>query len=599
MSGRDKWTSDNFASSHLDDSHMGLLLPPSRLSGSGHGLSPSSSSYTLSGNTSPAASTYAGQASSHELQLPPLLLISVARFIGEYRFWITQQEDPMQLLEPALCTCLHWAASPNSELAFAAAVAFKDLCVSSASLLVPYLSNILDNYIEHYASFRSEDKVTLTAGFVAIIRNASENPELVSAALQCMWAPCVTHLRNLVDIELLQRSQKEIASLAGAMSAEIEALAAVFSLAHPMPSTAPLLPRDETYGSSPGSSLGSHHGAGHPLVSALTSQDSAAALWSLLDTIGQVWVSAPSTSTSDAVLERLCFLYTNLLESCQEDLEPLLPALVERTAFVFQKRLLPGCLSTLSLAIRYFGKQSDYLMSFSKLLFDISQTVYHQEEKAQDDDGALLCGYFELCSTCLDVNPGILVTSNGVELISALVNICLQAVSSADPQVAIAALQVFDRLLFGRHTQELEAWGQFVANTVDEMGGTILNTLIRSLVSTTHHKARQLLTVVLHRLIQGFTPYARQALSVILSQEGFGGFLVTPDERERVISIFVNLGSSLLFRQFLTDFTEVVNHRAGLDVFNTYEHQLNQPANPRGHSHNHRNHLSRSTPHVL
>jgi hypothetical protein len=567
-------------------------------------ISSNSSSYTVSNSASPQnVSPTVSRANEYDSHFPPLLLVSIARFLGEYRFWLSQQDEPLELLEPSLCTVLHWAASPNSELAFAASIAFKDLCVASASMLSPYLSGIMEQYVSRYTEFRSEDRVTITTGLVCILASVNNNDDVV-AALQYLWGPCTSHLKSHIALDISNRSSGEIAECSASLAAELESLAAICTLSpfsastslavspssspshshlsglHPLatPLRKPASPRDsshhfhETLSPLASARAPFRH---HPIIQALQTEDETCShsIWYLLEQIGLIWVSAPTTS----VLESLLALYTQLVRSGQEAFEPLLTDLLERCSNLFQKRPIPQCLAPLTLAVQHFGRDPTMLYSFSKLLLEVSQTVYRQEEgKNPGEDGELLAAYFELCSMAIDVNPDILVFGNDLEVLTALIQVCLHTVSSDDPGLQTSALNVLDRLLFGRHTTERDAWRQFVGDTIENLGAEMMNSLVRSVVNTTHHRARASLASVLHKLIQGYSSGAKLALSYILSQDDSPGNLFNADEKERIVNIFLSLGSSILFRKFLNDFTDVANRRAELDVFNTYESQIAQ-----------------------
>ena len=567
--------------------------------------SSNSSSYTISNSTTTPqhASPTTARATDYDVHFPPLLLVSVARFLGEYRFWLTQQEEPLELLEPALCTVLNWAASPNSELAFSASISFKDLCVTSASMLVPYLPGIMEQYVSRYAELRSEDRITITTGLVCILASVSNNEDVV-AALQYLWGPCTSQLKSLIETDLSSTHTSEIMECSASLAAELESLTAICTLSpisassssssvspssspshlhmsglHPLATPlrkAPSSPRDHHHHHheliSPLVSARMTHRQ-HPIINALQSPDesNSHSIWSLLEQIGLIWISAPTIS----VIQNLLALYTQLIQSGQEAFEPLLPDLIERCSNLFQRRPLPQCLAPLSVSIQHFGRDPTLLYTFSKLLLDISQAVYHQEEDKKPDELAeLLVAYFELCSMVIDVNPDVLVHGQDLELLTALIQVCLQTMSSDDPGLQTSALTVLDRLLFGRHTLERDAWRQFVGNTVENLGGEMMNTLVRCVVETTHQKARSALASVLHKLIQGYSTGSKMALIQILSQEDSPGQLFSADEKERIVNIFMSLGSSMMFRRFLNDFTDVANRRAELDVFNTYETQL-------------------------
>lgn len=703
-------TSTNTAKSKLRGDHWG------HLEGGTHGLfsnvnssvntatnpslasSPTSNlGSALSTQGSPRTSIW-GQGSErtislHDRHLPPLLLITIVRFIGEYRHWIMQQDEPLRILEPALLATLQWSTAPNSEFSFSSAIAFKELCLSSGTHLTPHLFSICEKYASYYAHARAEDRVVLSTGLVFLLRKLESNDEMVGA-LQYIWDPTITQIKFLLEsfatIAQNERagdsnslnsapgapsnhsqsissssassnsaihntsSRDGLGSLMGVLAnlnsaskkanfaasrlactellcAELDVLSTCFSFdvagtglvlnglgseggAGTRSSSPPL-----GYAASPSYYYGSLSSAsggqsGHPLVNALKERDYA--VWTLLDQIGcgswwphnhaedleslehthrshnghangqglengdgaQIFARSPPAP----VVDRLCVLYSNLMRSCQEAYEPLLQTTLERLLNLFLKTNNSSALEALSTATKLFGTHHEYLFSFSRMMLEVSQAVYRAGNARNAEQ--LLCDYFGLCSTVLGTNPDILVANSGSaaadEVLNSLIQVCLQTLTSSDDtEMIFASLTVLDKLLFGRHVMERDAWKSFAAMTVDHMGEEIMESLLKCGVNATHRKAVLILCTVLHKLIQTHASFANVTLEKLFARDALPGNLsaTNDDERARIIHIFLNLRSSIQFRQFFSDFIDVANQRAELDVFNAYEQAIINP----------------------
>jgi len=557
--------------------------------------------------------------SSHDLHFPPFLLVSIARFVGEFRFWIDQQEEPLSLLEPALMMSLQWTTAPNSELAFSASVAFKNLCLSSASHLAPHIFPLIEHYASHSSNIRSEDRVTLAAGLVFLVKHLDCCEDMIHA-VQNIWNPSALRIKEMMETKfdasgfhrhVVVEEEEVVVSGGATMCAELDILATCFTLnALPVSnrvgggcssSNEPriggsALSRQKViaYGSPVSTSAGSGE---HPLVQAIQAQDSQilrllAQLGALILDSSSTHASATSASSptstisqsSASIMEHLSIIYSNMLTACQEWFEPLLGEVAPLLLAWFTKCLLPCCLHPLSLAVAQFGTCPEHLYEFSNMILEVSQAVY---QAGNEENAELLCAYFELCSNILGTNPDILVQSNGAEVLDALIQVCLQTVLIEDRSLTISALGVLDKLMFGAHTMEREAWKDFVTNTVEHFGGEMIDTLLKCAVNNaaTHHKSLLLLSTVLHRLIQTYNDNARQSLSQILSREALPGNLAacTTEEREVVVDTFLSLRSALQFRQFIGDFIDVANRKADVGTLMIWKSN-NQEADRFGNS---------------
>jgi hypothetical protein len=536
--------------------------------GVGYGYSPTSSSYTVSADASPRntnGSNGEKQASAHDLHFPPFLLNSIVRFVGEYRMWIVQAEDPLELLEPALFLCLDWATAPNSDLAFSASISFKELCFSSASHLVPHLSALAERYAAQYSHIRGEDRVTIATGLTAVLRQFESVEEMVNA-IQYLWDPTISSIRSLLE---LTEGDNASLPLESALCTEMEILSAFFSLntfsGRSLLQASVSCPSQFIEYGTP-TSTGVNQSS-HPLVVALQAAQNP--IFQILDHL----TSISHALRSHAIHEQISMLYSILMASCQEAFEPLLEGTLERLLELFLKQARPTCLQAMSTAVNHFGTDANHLLSFSKLILEVSQAVYQAENQENFD---LLCSYFELCSAILSSNPDILVQTNGAEVLNSLIRNCIQTTLMGDTTLLIAGLTVLDKLMFGRHVLERESWKQFTTSTVEQLGEIILEHLLKSALNTSHHKTHQILATVLHKLVQTHAPYAKQALAQVLAQESLPGnltALTTAEERERIVNIFLNLRSSIHFRQFFTDFINVANRRAEISLLNSYDQQ--------------------------
>lgn len=526
----------------------------------GHSDSGTSSRYTSLANSpgstlesvlsmpgSPHGSTWSSERiSNHDRSVPPLLLISIARFVGEYRHWIVQQEEPLSLLEPALLMALQWSTAPNSEFSFSSAIAFKELCLSSANLLTPHLYSLCEKYAIYYPHVRPDDRVVLATGLIFLLGKLETMEEMIGA-LQYLWSPTVGHLKQLLETPIGDASR-----LVEPVCAELDVLVECFRCSH-----------DWNVFRAP--SAANAGLPGHPLIHALQGGENL--VWNLLDSVGTLWVE----DTPSPVIDRLCAMYSNLMQSCEEPYEPLLPVTLERVWNLLSTSGAPAALDALTTAVMQFGNNHEHLLLFSKVILDVSQEVHRV------GNPEILVSYFRLCSTVLATNPDIFVQSNGAEVLNSLIQVCLQATTQEDTAILFSALTVLDRLLFGRHATEHEAWKSFVAQTIDHLGLTIIEPLFKCAVNSTHRKSNLLLSGMIHHLLQSHPTSARLALEHLLSRDTLPGNLsFTPDERDRIIHIFLNLRSALIFRQFFADFVDVANRRAELDVFNAYELQLAQ-----------------------
>lgn len=529
----------------------------------GHSDSAASSHYTsipnspgstlgsvLSTPGSPRTSLWGGSEqrpiSNHDKSIPPLLLISIARFVGEYRHWITQQDEPLPILETAIITALQWSTAPNSEFSFSAAIAFKEICLSSNSLLTPHLYSMCEKYATYYTHVRPEDRVVIATGLIFLLGKLESMEEMIGA-LQFLWSPTVGHIKQLIETPATDYSR-----LVEPICAELDVLVECFRCSH-------------DWSSFRVPSTGIISVPGHPLIHALQGGDNL--VWNLLESVGSLWAE----DTPMPVTDRLCATYSNLMQSCEESYEPLLPVTLERVWNLFSNSGSPEALDALTTSITHFGTNHEHLYLFSKMILDVS----HEVHRAGNPE--ILVSYFRLCSTVIATNPDIFVQSNGAEVLNSLIQVCLQATTQEDMAILFSALTVLDRLLFGRHTTEREAWKSFVDQTIDQLGLGIFEPLFKCAVHSTHRKSNLLLSTMIHHLLQSHPSTAKTALEHILSRDTLPGNLsFTPDERDRIIHIFLHLRSPILFRQFFADFADVANRRAELDVFNAYEIALAQ-----------------------
>jgi len=550
---------------HQHKSPHNTNLDLGSFSQSAAGYSPASSSYTCSGEDSPHNTTGSGGdrlVSFHDLHFPPFLLVTIARFIGEYRMWIMQSDESLSLLESALFMSLEWSTAPNSELAFSASISFKDLCCTSANSIVPLLFALSERYATHYTHIRSEDRGTLAAALTSILRHLESVDEMVNA-LQYLWEPTMSALKGLlehVDGESIPLG------LEAAICAEFDVLSTFFtlntvnqrSLLHASISCPSQFIE---YGSATSTGVNQ---SGHPIVVALLHRSE------LLQILHSLCFMETSMRLY-GVQEKVCGLYSSLMASCQESFQPLLIDTMEKLEDLFVKQNHPASLQAMAVAVNHFGNDANHLLSFSKMILSVSQAVYRSENQ---DNSDLYCAYFELCSSILSANPDILVQSNGAEVLNSLIRVCMQTTLLGDTTLMISGLALLDKLMFGRHVMDHDSWKQFVTSTVEQLGDVILEHLLKCAINTSHHKTLQVLAVVMHKLIQTHNPYAKLALTHIFSQDTLPGNLnFTPDEIERIVSIFLNLRSSIHFRQFLSDFINVANRRAEIGIFNSYDLQ--------------------------
>eukprot|EP01127_Copromyxa_protea_P016797 TRINITY_DN5060_c0_g1_i1.p1 TRINITY_DN5060_c0_g1~~TRINITY_DN5060_c0_g1_i1.p1 ORF type:complete len:951 (+),score=122.76 TRINITY_DN5060_c0_g1_i1:20-2872(+) len=183
-------------------------------------------------------------------------------------------------------------------------------------------------------------------------------------------------------------------------------------------------------------------------------------------------------------------------------------------------------------------------------------------------------GFFELLSVSLSVAPEVFLTADG-NLVLSLVSAAVHGMNTTSISVSKSILSFIDLLFFGPHTRD-PSWQTLLSNSLQHQntGASLLNSLLRSLVTRSHFKLIQLQSSILHQFI--FSPLRELSLKFIYesvaspSASPLPGHIFQDQDKETVLKVLAKTENPRLFKMLIKDLADVANGKQTIDALGNY-----------------------------